>query len=217
MINNPILEWKNLNHLSTNTRQVLERLVTKADFLQDFVMVGGSALSLRLGHRLSEDLDFFTYDKAVEPDIILSVLPQFTNNEIINQTHDQIDLLLDHVKVTFFNSCWPFLKPQQPQVCNVASLKVVAALKAHVLFLRAKYRDYYDLYILSQHLGLAAIFDYAKAFIPGINTKLLSMALIYTDDIEDESISHLKPVEEVSKEQMRQYFERELERMFQDN
>ena len=195
------------------TKQVFELLVTQADWLQHFIMVGGSALSLRLGHRLSEDLDFFTYDQVVEPQTILSILPQFTHSELINQTHDQIDVLLNQVKVTFFNSCWSFLKPEQPQVCNIASLEAIAALKAHVLFLRAKYRDYYDLYILSQHLGLDTIFECAKAFIPGINTKLLSMALVYTDDIEDESISHLDPIETVSKEQIRQYFEKELAAM----
>jgi len=51
----------NLECLFPGTRQVLKKLSTETDFLSDYVLVGGPALSIRLCHRFSEDLDFFTY------------------------------------------------------------------------------------------------------------------------------------------------------------
>ena len=46
----------------------------------------------------------------------------------------------------------------------------------------------------------------------GINFKLFSVALLYTDDIEDDTIGYLEPVEVVSKEKIREYFEMRLNR-----
>ena len=49
------------------TRELLNRLMSD-DRLQDFALVGGTSLTLQLGHRLSVDLDLFTdtdFDAAV--------------------------------------------------------------------------------------------------------------------------------------------------------
>jgi len=79
---------------------------------------------------------------------ILKYVRQFTNKEILNQTDEQIDLLLEEVKVTFFNANWSFLKPNTIDKFNLASIESIVAIKVNVLFLRAKFRDYYDLYFL---------------------------------------------------------------------
>jgi predicted nucleotidyltransferase component of viral defense system len=42
-----------------STLELLRNLQTQK-FLNDFILVGGTALSLQLGHRMSVDLDFFT-------------------------------------------------------------------------------------------------------------------------------------------------------------
>ncbi len=52
-------------------------MVNGCEFLDKYILVGGSALTLHSCHRKSEDLD----------------------------------LLLDGVKVTFFNAKWDFIKP----------------------------------------------------------------------------------------------------------
>jgi len=44
----------------------------------------------------------------------------------------------------------------------------------------------------------------------GINFKLFSVAILYTDDIDDDNIGYLEPIEVVSKEKIRDFFEREL-------
>lgn len=46
----------------------------------------------------------------------------------------------------------------------------------------------------------------------GINLKLFSVALLYTDDIEDDSIEYLEPVEVLTKEEIRAFFEMRLNR-----
>ena len=141
-------DLKNLNCLLPKTKSLLLEMVESCSFLDKYVLVGGSALTLHICHRKSEDLDFFTYNDNFNRKEILKYIGQFTNKEILNQTDEQIDLLLEGVKVTFFNANWSFLKPNTIDKFNLASIESIAAMKVNVLFLRAKFRDYYDLYFL---------------------------------------------------------------------
>ena len=135
----------------------------------------------------------------------------FKDKEIINQTDKQIDLLLDGVKVTFFNANWKFLKPKKIEKFNLASLNSIAAMKVNVLFLRAKYRDYYDLYFLAKmSMNLQDIFASSLEIIEGFHFKLFAVALLYIDDIEDENINYLEPIEVIGTKQIRDFFEYEL-------
>jgi len=206
-------DLKNLKCLLPNTEKLLLKMIDGCDFLDQYVLVGGSALSMHLCHRKSEDLDFFTYDDSFDKQKIFAYIKTFKNKEILHQTDEQIDVLLDGVKVTFFNAKWGFLKPMQMKKFNLASLESIAAMKINVLFLRAKYRDYYDLYSLVRTgMSLKKMFTCGLEVLDGINFKLFSVALLYTDDIEDDNIEYLEPSEVVNKETIRSYFEVRLNR-----
>ena len=148
-----------------------------------------------------------SYDKKE----ILDFLKNFGENEIINETKDQIDLLCEGIKVTFFNAKWEFLTPIRIERFNLASIESIAAMKINVIFLRAKYRDYYDIYFIAKEkMSLDEIFEQAKLTIEGITYKLFYIALTYIDDIEDDSIAHLDPKKIISKKEIRAFFENEL-------
>ncbi len=202
---------KNFECLLPETSKVLHVFIEKAPFLSKYVLVGGTALALHLCHRKSEDLDFFTYSDSYDKEEIIKFLGNFRNNEIINETAEQIDILCDGVKVTFFNAKWKFLKQAELNIFNVASIESISAMKINVLFLRAKYRDYYDIYFIAKEkMLLNEIFEHAKKSIEGLTYKLFCIALTYIDDIEDDTISHLDPKEIISKEGIRAFFENRL-------
>ena len=204
-------DLKNLNCLLPKTKELLLKMVQSCSFLQKYVLVGGSALTLHICHRKSEDLDFFTYDDSFDKKEILEFIQSFETKEIINQTDEQIDLLLNGVKVTFFNARWSFLKPQKIEKFNLATISMIASMKVNVLFLRAKYRDYYDIYFLvKQCMGLKEIFKVSEHVVEGVTFKLFAVALIYIDDIEDDDISYLQPIEKISKEEIRDFFQKRL-------
>jgi predicted nucleotidyltransferase component of viral defense system len=204
-------DLKNLECLLPDTRKLLIKLRDTCQFLHHYVLVGGSALSLHLCHRKSEDLDFFTYDTGFSQKELFDFFSLFRSKEILNQTDEQIDVLLDGVKVTFFDAKWSFLKPKRPAAqgqLNLATLDQLAAMKVNVLFLRAKYRDYYDLYILAKEVfSLRDIFRVSEQIVKGVTYKLFMTALLYIDDIEDDDIAHLEPKEQVTKKQIREFFE----------
>ncbi len=205
-------DLKNSGYLLPDTRKLLSEFIANASFLEKYVLVGGTALSLHLCHRKSEDLDFFTYSDSFEKKEILDYINnRFEYLEIINQTNDQIDLLINGVKVTFFNAKWNFLKPEKIKRFNLSPLKAIAGMKVNTLFLRAKFRDYYDLYFLVRGgMTLQEIFSYSKDVIAGVTFKMLAIALVYTEDIEDENITHLQPELKISTKEIRSFFEKQL-------
>lgn len=205
-------DLKNLNCLLPKTKELLLYMIHNCRFLHKYVLVGGSALTLHICHRKSEDLDFFTYEDNFNKKEILEFIKGFETKEIINQTDEQIDLLLDGVKVTFFNAKWSFLKPQKIKQFNLASIEQIAAMKVNVLFLRAKYRDYYDIYFLTKEcLSLRDIFKASEPIVEGVTFKMFAVALVYTDDIEDDNIDYLEPLEKTTKEEMRDFFQQRLQ------
>jgi len=202
-------DLKNLNYLLPKTQEVLKTLV-KDKYLSNFVLVGGSALAMHLKHRKSEDLDFFTYQKD---SFDLKKIKKIINNyqaKIVNISDEQIDCIINGVKVTFFNANWSFLKPKKIEQFNLATLEQLAIMKTNVLFLRAKYRDYYDLYFLAKEFGIKKIYELAREILEGVNFKLFAAALLYIEDIEDDNIDYLEPVEKLTKFQIRNFFENKL-------
>ena len=207
-------DLKNLNCLLPDTQKVLLKIVGSCPFLRNYVLVGGSALALHLCHRQSEDLDFFTYTDSFNKNEIFEFITTFDSKEILNQTDDQIDVLLDGVKVTFFNAKWNFLSPLRVEQLNLATVEQIAAMKVNVLLKRAKYRDYYDLYFLSKELmSVSEIFQYSQYIVEGLTFKLFAVSLVYIDDIEDDNISYLAPKEKIGKEKIRDFFEARLSRL----
>jgi hypothetical protein len=156
--------------------------------LAGFVLGGGSALALQIGHRLSEDLDFI-YPHVELPRNRLDALRraaaaggfEFTanDNEAALQEfsisgmelHDfQQDFLVNReVKVTFFAGDEPLRRILAPRAdleeqVRVATLSECFRAKAIVSALRSKSRDWLDLYLLMREHGFS-IHDYRQAFI----------------------------------------------------
>lgn len=201
-------DLKNLNCLLPKTKALLLEMIESCIFLDKYILVGGSALTLHLCHRKSEDLDFFTFEDNLDFGEILEYIKRFEKKEILNQTNEQIDLLLDGIKVTFFNAKWSFLKPIRGGVFHIATLEQIAAMKVNVLFLRAKYRDYYDLYFLAKEvMSLREIFKCSENIVEGITYKLFVVGLLYIDDVEDDDIGYLEPKEKISKQKIRDFFD----------
>ncbi len=208
-------DLKNLKRLLPDTRVLLLELIDSCGFLYKYVLSGGSALALYMGHRQSENLDFFTYENSFNKQEIFEYLNRFDNARILNQTHEQVDVLIGTVKVTFFNAKWSFLRPDKPDQFNLATIESIAAMKVNVLFLRAKYRDYYDLYFLVKRcLDLKKVFECGLFIMPEISFKLFATALMYVDDIEDDAIDFLEPIEKLSKNKIRDFFQSELKKLF---
>jgi len=204
--------------LTDKTFPVYEELSSN-DFLRNFTFVGGSALAYYLHHRLSEDLDFFSWldTLPLETSNFLNQLRKKHTVVIANSSPTYIDLFVDDVKVTLFANNWEELKTKRKNIKGniyIASLELLSAMKTNALSLRAKYRDYYDLYILNKEkFSIAEMLEYALKIIPGMTKKVFGMQLTYIADIEDEDIAHLSPRISISLKDIQKHFESEIKKI----
>lgn len=194
--------------LLPKTKQVLTEL-SQSETMEDYTFVGGSALSCYLHHRLSEDLDFFTWNTTVDTEKLLPIFNR-EDLQIINRSAQQTDMLYKGVKITFFSNKWEELKISREPLSgyiHIASLELLAAMKVNTLFLRAKYRDYYDLYCLvNKCFTIAGLYELSFSLLPGLTKRLFQIAFTFTDDIIDDNISHLSPSQLVSKKEIEAFF-----------
>jgi len=155
-----------------------------------FVLYGGTAIALRLGHRSSEDFDFFS-SAQFEIASLLDALPFSRESEILQTAANTLSLRLDRngpVKLSFFGGL-SFGRVGVPdslagQSFSIASVEDLLAAKLRVLWQRAEAKDYIDVAMmiragLSLEHGLAcATALYGVQFNPTIVLK----ALTYFED-----------------------------------
>jgi hypothetical protein len=150
-----------------------------------FVLYGGTALALRLGHRQSEDFDFFA-DAPVRPEELLHSLPILKNATVRQMEPNTLTVVVQRpapVKLSFFGLTRRRVKDPEitaDGVMLVASLLDIAAFKMAVLPQRAEAKDYLDVHALLAHgvplsdaLG-AARAVYGEQFNPMIALKALT-------------------------------------------
>lgn len=197
---------KDLKTLSKDTANVLLSL-SEIPFMQNFVLVGGSGLALYLNHRLSEDLDFFS-NQEFSKDKIFNQLSRFKDVKTTLITENQIDLIINKVKVTFCYQNNDLLENKQNLIKNIfiANLDSIISMKILTIFLRAKFRDYFDLYCIAKNLGIEKLFEIGQNNIPAYSQKLFEKSLIFTNDIDFENINYLNPKELVDIHTIEKYF-----------
>ena len=153
--------------------------------LAGFVLAGGSALSLLIRHRVSEDLDF-VFPELRLPRQRLSVLCRQARTDGFNfkpnddeaavrefaagglELHDyQQDFLVNNtVKVSFFAPDQTQAKVftgREDAVVRLATLQEIFKSKALVSAVRSKTRDWLDLYLLLREHGFT-LRDYRNTF-----------------------------------------------------
>ncbi len=117
----------------------------------EFVLYGGTALALRLGHRKSLDFDFFS-GRPLDPGVLLETVPYLKNARIVQSEANTLSVTVQRrgaVKISFFGV--PRLRrvgefDKAPVTgLKVASLLDLAGTKAAVVQRRAEAKDYIDI------------------------------------------------------------------------
>lgn len=196
--------------LIPEAEQVLQ-ILAGLELLEDFTFVGGSALTVYLSHRYSEDIDLFTWQETLNSVDSQNKLAKagFTDLKILNLSQSEASLLLDDVKVTFFANDWEPLKNRKKLENHlyIADLGIIAVMKVNTLFMRATFRDYYDLYVLNlHHFSLQELYEMTAIHTSNLTKSLFQRAILFIDDIEDENIAHLQPAYQVSLKSIQAHF-----------
>jgi len=174
-------------HTEIFSTSQIELLPYIHDFQPSFYMVGGTAIALHLGHRRSIDFDLFTLSQ-LNKTRIKSKLSKIPFSQVpIFEDFDQLHLLINNVKITFFNYPWSILHPiKVDSTITIPTLLSLTAMKAFALGRRAKWKDYVDLYfILHDHYSIDEItLEAEKIFNQQFSSKLFRQQLAFHKDID---------------------------------
>ena len=143
----PPLNW-HLDILPADQRALWEHKL-QAGF-PGWVLYGGTALALRLGHRTSVDFDFF----SARPLVPLDFREEHAlDGDILQAEANTLSVLHRGVKLSFFGglSLGVLNPPDFLGECPVASLEDLAAGKLAALVNRVELKDYFDIVALLRH------------------------------------------------------------------
>jgi hypothetical protein len=170
--------------LSSQQRELIPYL---REFNRSFYMVGGTAIALHIGHRRSIDFDLFT-PKKLNKSRIKTKLENIPFSKIpVFEDYDQLHLLANNVKITFFSYPYPVEHPIKiPSFITMPTLLSLAAMKAFALGRRAKWKDYVDLYfILKNYFSIEQIaIETTRIFGQLFSEKLFREQLAFHNDID---------------------------------
>lgn len=127
---------------------------------KQFYIAGGTACALRIGHRLSFDLDFFTPESfdAKQLDKKLKKIGAYERDRVTKNT--LLGTFLG-TKVSFFKYPYPLIaKTELFDHVHVADLADIAAMKIDAVSDRGRKRDFIDLFFIAQKYSLEEILKF---------------------------------------------------------
>ena len=137
--------------------------------LQSFSLVGGTALSLRYGHRSSEDLDLFFHEKFDQQKLVNSLKEKFKKRFVYKQQQSTFGIFcfIDEIKVDLvYFPHLPVAEIETIENIRIYNDADIAAMKIQAILGRGKKKDFWDLYELLQHYSLQQIMDWHQQKYP---------------------------------------------------
>lgn len=164
------------------TLRLLRQLMNE-EMLADTRLVGGTALALQYGHRMSVDLDFF--GRIDEEADLKPLLRQAGKVTVLKESPNIRIYLIDDIKVDFVNYRYDWLNPPVVEEnIRLASVKDIAAMKVNAIEGRGSKKDFIDMYFLLRHHSLEEIIHAYQAKYPEHSIFRAMMSLSYFEDAD---------------------------------
>jgi hypothetical protein len=160
-------------HLHTISKALSDALsvLMTAEALKDFRLVGGTALSLQLGHRISVDIDMFSdvpYGSIAFHEIDAFLSTTFTYCSFsgappaLGKSYWIGDSSEDAIKLDLFYTD-SFIMPEiTTHKWRLAHLAEIAAMKIDVIQRGGRKKDFWDIHELLNHFSLPEMLSFHK-------------------------------------------------------
>jgi predicted nucleotidyltransferase component of viral defense system len=135
--------------VSPATLGLLKELMQKNE-LRQFCLVGGTALALQLGHRISVDIDLFTTEKFNVDDIEKLIQQDYPGSMTqIKVSDSSLIITINEVKTDFIRYRYPIIDALiVKDGIAMYGKKDIAAMKLAAISQRGEKKDFYDIYYL---------------------------------------------------------------------
>ncbi|MBN1847583.1 MAG: nucleotidyl transferase AbiEii/AbiGii toxin family protein [Deltaproteobacteria bacterium] len=180
---------------------------------------GGSGLAFQLGHRISEDLDFYVrrgFDSFALEEILQR---NGFNILILNQTPRHTEWMVESIKVDWINEIIPLkfpLKTLSPDIKNirVADPRDIGRMKILAISSRGSKKDYIDLYCITREImTLESLISLAMEHDKGVKYSKLLFLKGLVDFEEADREENPSMILEISWEEVKDSLKQEVKRI----
>jgi len=116
---------------------------------------GGTALALQLGHRISEDLDFFVVEEFDHLSFETAIKSKSLDTLVLNYSFGHTELIIQSVRVDLIRERIPLKFPPKPidnrmENLRMADPRYIGRMKILSIGSRGSKKDFVDLYCLTR-------------------------------------------------------------------
>lgn len=172
--------------VSERTLELLKSLMTDR-VLQSFFLVGGTALSLQLGHRMSIDLDLFTTVPFEEEDV-LTHLQEIYSFQLDSRGKNTLKGAIEGIKVDLLSHQYPLVNELIfEEGVRMAAPADIAAMKLNAISVNgSRLKDFIDIAYLSNIFSLTEMVEAYETKYSSNNPAMVVKSLDYHNDINFE-------------------------------
>ena len=185
-------------------RQVIGKLPDR--LLNAFYLAGGTGLALQIGHRYSDDFDFFTPD-AFDTDALKAGIRAAGAFKVFQESPGTLEGRVDGTRLFFCHYPYPLIAGTEDWGrVRLASVVDIALMKLSAIAGRGNRKDFVDLYFLKDRIGWEELFSlFEKKFRgSGENMYHIVKSFTYFDDARKEPMP--KMIVECHWERVEDYF-----------
>lgn len=169
--------------IEPGTLNVLQELMI-APQLSQLRLVGGTALALQYGHRLSVDLDLFGHI-GCDDEELYKLLKNIGQLKILAQSPKVKLFLIDGIKVDIVEYNYPWITDAFiEEGVRLARPEDIAAMKINAIVGRGTRKDFIDLFYLLEHFSLEEIMTFFAQKYPEYDIFTVMRSLSYFEDAE---------------------------------
>ena len=175
-----------LDTVKSETYELLKKLMQIPE-LSEFVLVGGTNLSLKFGHRISIDLDLFT-DKPFDLDeVFTGIIKSLPQSIKLDQRKQTIWLNIDGIKVDIILHQYPYLRPiEVSDGVRFMSVEDIIPMKLEAMATRGVKKDFWDINELLNHYSLLQMIEFYQAKYPNSDVGHVLLSMTYFVDAEQQ-------------------------------
>ena len=165
--------------------ELLEKLMLVDEFA-NFNLVGGTALALYEGHRLSVDIDMFG-KSDIDTDKFTDILKEKGETIILSQSPKILIFSINGIKVDFVDYNFELLEPLTIiEGIRLLSKKDIAAMKLNAIAGRGSKKDFFDAFQLLNEFTLTEMLTFYSQKYPNGSEFMVLKSMLYFDDAENE-------------------------------
>ncbi|MCD4698631.1 MAG: nucleotidyl transferase AbiEii/AbiGii toxin family protein [Bacteroidales bacterium] len=166
------------------TLGLLKKLMS-VPYLDQFYLVGGTALALQLGHRMSVDIDLFTINNFDSYELIETLNKEYEIS-IESESANMLITYINNIKVDFVKMGYPLLyKPILSDNIRMLEIRDIAAMKLKAIMQRGSKKGFFDIYFFLQQMTLESLLQLFKKKFEQYELFYIIKSLTYFNDAEN--------------------------------